>query len=175
MRSAVFTFGRFNPPTIGHMVLVDKVKTEAKKSKAQPFIFTGQTQDKKKNPLNYASKIKYMSKAFKGSNVVNNAAIKTLFDALSYLNNKGFDSVVMVVGSDRISSFRSLIKKYVDDYDFVSVEVVGAGGEDPDADGAKGMSATKMRAAAARDDYEAFLLGCPNTLPKTDCLKTQIV
>jgi hypothetical protein len=171
MRSAVFTFGRFNPPTIGHMVLADKVKSEAKKIKAQPFIFTGQTQDKKKNPLPYTSKIKYMSKAFRGLNVVNNASIKTLFDALSYLNDKGFDNIIMVVGSDRVSSFKLLLKKYIKDYDFSTIKVVSAGERDPDADGAKGMSASKMRAAAARDDYDAFLLGCPSTLSKTDCLK----
>ena len=115
MRSAVFTFGRFNPPTIGHMVLADKVKSEAKKIKAQPFIFTGQTQDKKKNPLPYARKIEYMSKAFRGLNVVNKTSIKTLFDALSYLDNKGFDNIIMVVGSDRVSSFKLLLKKYIKD------------------------------------------------------------
>jgi hypothetical protein len=171
MRSAVFTFGRFNPPTIGHMVLADKVKSEANKIKAQPFIFTGQTQDKKKNPLNHTSKTKYMLKAFRGLNVVNNTSIRTLFDALSYLDNKGFDNIIMVVGSDRVSSFKLLLKKYIKDYDFSTINVVSAGERDPDADGAKGMSASKMRAAAARDDYDAFLLGCPSTLSKADCLK----
>ena len=39
-------------------------------------------------------------------------------------------------------------------YDFKKIEVISAGERDPDADGASGMSASKMRAAAAKDDIE---------------------
>ena len=172
MRTAVFTFGRFNPPTTGHALLANKVASEAKKTKGSPFIFTGQTQDKKKNPLNYKDKIRYMSKSFKGVTVVNSKTIKTLFDALEYLEKKGFDHIVMVVGSDRVSDFKTLLGKYLKrDYDIDSFDVVSAGERDPDADDVSGMSASKMRAAVQRDDYDSFRLGCPPKLPKEECLK----
>ena len=35
-------------------------------------------------------------------------------------------------------------------------EVVSAGGRDPDAEGVEGMSASKMRKAAAEDDFDTF-------------------
>ena len=56
-----FTFGRFNPPTTGHEKLCDAVK------KANPSdykIFASQTQNPKKDPLQYAKKIAYMKKSF---------------------------------------------------------------------------------------------------------------
>ena len=118
-------------------------------------MFTGQSQNKKKDPLDYNNKTKYMSKAFRGVNVVKNKSIKTLFDALQYLDNKGFDSIKMVVGSDRVSEFKSLINKYLKDYGFKTFDIISAGERDPDAEGVSGMSASKMRAAAARDDVHA--------------------
>ena len=54
---AVFSFGRFNPPTIGHGKLVDKLSKVAKSVKGDPMIFTSHSNDKKKNPLNHKSKI----------------------------------------------------------------------------------------------------------------------
>jgi len=168
MAKAIFTFGRFNPPTNGHGVLADKLKSVAKRSGGKAFIFTGQSHDSERNPLDYKSKIKYMSKAFKGVTVVNNSSIRTLFEVLEYLDGK-YDEVILVVGSDRVSEFRTLINKYLGDYNFKNFEVMSAGERDPDAEGARGMSASKMRAAAARDDYDAFLIGCPKRLSKRDC------
>ena len=171
MSVAIFTFGRFNPPTNGHGVLADKIKSVAKRSSGKPFIFTGHSKDAKKNPLDYKSKIKYMSKAFRGVDVVNDASIRTIFDALKYLDKKNYEEVKLIVGSDRVPEFRKLLKKYLKDYGFTKFEVVSAGERDPDAEGVKGMSASKMRAAVARNDYDSFLLGCPKGLSKKDCLQ----
>ena len=171
MSVAVFTFGRFNPPTNGHGVLADKIKSVARRSGGKPFIFTGHSKDAKKNPLDYKSKIKYMSKAFRGVDVVNDASIRTIFDALKYLDKKNYEEVKLIVGSDRVPEFRKLLKKYLKDYGFTKFEVVSAGERDPDAEGVKGMSASKMRAAVARNDYDSFLLGCPKGLSKKDCLQ----
>jgi FAD synthase len=57
--TAVVTFGRFNPPTIGHQKLVDKVVAVAKAKRAIPLVYASHSSDKKKNPLSYDSKIKY--------------------------------------------------------------------------------------------------------------------
>ena len=123
MSKIVFTFGRFNPPTIGHMLLVDKIRGVAKKKRATALVFTGSTQDKKKNPLNFKDKIKYMKKAFKGVTVVNETSVKTIFDALEYFDKRGYKDITLVVGSDRVSEFKNLIKKYLKDYNFTVLKL----------------------------------------------------
>ena len=57
-REATFTFGRYNPPTIGHEVLFNKVKDIARGGKYR--IYASQSVDQKKNPLEYKSKIKLL-------------------------------------------------------------------------------------------------------------------
>ena len=62
MKRAVFTFGRFNPPTIGHEKLIKAVAKEA--GSDDWFIIPSQTAGEKKNPLPYDVKTKYMKLMF---------------------------------------------------------------------------------------------------------------
>ena len=48
-KTAVVTFGRMNPPTIGHQKLVDNVLRVAKQNSADPFVFLSHTQKKDKD------------------------------------------------------------------------------------------------------------------------------
>ena len=48
-------------------------------------------------------------------------------------------------------------------YGFDNIEVISAGERDPDAEGVEGMSASKMRAAAADGDYDSFVQGLPKS------------
>ncbi|SVB89701.1 uncharacterized protein METZ01_LOCUS242555, partial [marine metagenome] len=82
--------------------------------------------------------------------------------------DEGFTDLVMVVGSDRVKEFSSLLKTYngVEGkrhgfYKFKTIDVVSAGERDPDAEGVEGMSASKMRAAAVEGDFESFQQGVP--------------
>jgi hypothetical protein len=69
---------------------------------------------------------------------------------------------VYVAGSDRVEQFEKLFNDYNGkEYNFNSIQVVSAGERDPDADGAEGMSASKMRAAAASGDFDSFAQGVP--------------
>ena len=61
------------------------------------------------------------------------------------------------------------MKKYTTD--FKKFEVISAGERDPDAEGVVGMSGSKMRKAAADDEFEKFLKGVPNKTPKRISLK----
>ena len=45
--SAVFAFGRFNPPTKGHEKLIQKVRSIAQKMDAKPYLFVTHSVDKK--------------------------------------------------------------------------------------------------------------------------------
>ena len=69
------------------------------------------------------------------------------------------------MGSDRVASFTGMLTKYTGiEYTFRNIDVVSAGDRDPDADGAAGMSASKMRKAAAEADFVSFQTGIPDTL-----------
>ena len=163
------TFGRFNPPTIGHEKLLDKVSREAKASGGEYRIYPSRSEDPKKNPLDAGTKIKYMRQAYPdhANAIVDSADMRTIFDVLSALDADGYSSVNIVVGGDRVSEFNSLAQKYNGDvYTFEEINVVSAGDRDPDAEGVEGMSASKMRKAAAEDDYDNFSKGVPKGLGK---------
>ena len=161
--TAVFSFGRMNPPTIGHEKLVDKINAVAKQNNAMPHLYLSQSYDSKKNPLPYATKIALAKKAF-GSMVMKSRS-KTLMQVAKELEDMGHTKLIMVAGSDRVAEFKTLLNKYNGkDYTFDSIEVVSAGERDPDAEGAAGMSASKMRAAAAAGDEKAFKSGLPKKL-----------
>jgi len=62
----VFTIGRFNPPTKGHAFLINTVIKKSVGLKSKYYIFTTQTHDHKKNPLNIDDKLFFLRQAFKG-------------------------------------------------------------------------------------------------------------
>jgi len=166
--TAVFTFGRFNPPTTGHEKLMEAVSKQAKRNSAPYYIFASHSENAKKDPLPYAKKVAYMKKMFpKHSRTIVVDKARNVFEIAVTLHNKGHKSIVMVVGSDRVSEFETLLNKYngVEArhgyYGFDNIEVVSAGERDPDAEGVTGMSASKMRAAAIADDYDSFKNGLP--------------
>jgi len=162
---AVFTFGRMNPPTVGHEKLVNKVREVARKTRGQPLIFLSQSQDKKKNPLDYKDKIKFAQKAF--GKIAVKTKSKTVIQVLQELEKQGYKDVVMVVGSDRVASFKELLNKYNGkDYTFDSITITSAGDRDPDADDVSGMSASKMRQLAKDEDIDGFTDGLPSMLQR---------
>jgi len=167
--TAVFTFGRFNPPTTGHEKLMEAVAKQAKKNSAPYYIFASHSENAKKDPLPYAKKLAYMKKMFPkhARNLVVDKA-RNVFEIAVTLHNKGHKSIIMVVGSDRVTEFETLLNKYNGTearhgyYGFDNIEVVSAGERDPDAEGVTGMSASKMRAAAIANDFDQFKLGLPS-------------
>ena len=168
--TAVFTFGRFNPPTTGHEKLMDAVAGQAKKNVGAPYyVFASHSENPKKDPLPYVKKVAYMKKMFpKHARKIIVDKARNVFEIAVSLHNKGHKSVIMVVGSDRVQEFDTLLNKYngVESghgyYGFDNIEVVSAGERDPDAEGVTGMSASKMRAAASSDDFNSFKNGLPS-------------
>lgn len=173
-KSVFFTFGRMNPPTIGHEKLLSVL---AKKSGNNPYrIFLSTSQDTKKNPLQYKDKIKFARRMFPkyARSIIMNNKIKTIFDCLVALYDEGFNKITMVAGSDRVPEFDILINKYNGQkgrhgfYNFEKINVISAGERDPDADGVEGMSASKMRAAVSDGDFTKFSQGIPTTVRNVD-------
>ena len=169
-----FTFGRMNPPTIGHEKLLNKLSSA---SKGNPYrVYLSQSSDPKKNPLNYKSKVKYARKMFPkhARSIMIDNKVKNVFDIATKLYDEGFKKIVMVVGSDRTTEFETLLNKYNGKqgrhglYNFQGIDVISAGDRDPDAEGASGMSASKMRKAASEDDFPTFAQGLPKTIKNND-------
>jgi len=154
---AVFTFGRFNPPTIGHGKLLDKVASV--RSDAPHYIFVSHTTDSKKNPLDYETKISFMKRQFgkHTAEIVQNEGIRTIIDIMQYLEQQGHDGVIMVAGSDRVKSFNDLLQKYNgQEYKFEKIIVTSAGDRDPDSEGVEGASASKAREAVSNANIKTF-------------------
>ena len=165
------TFGRFNPPTIGHEKLLKKVAQQAKSSGGTYRIYPSRTEDPKKNPLDTGTKVRFMRQAYPdhANSIIDNEEMRTLFDVLSGLDADGYSSVNIVVGGDRVSEFNSLATKYNGDlYTFDDIKVVSAGDRDPDGEGVEGMSASKMRKAAMEGDQDSFNKGIPAAMSKKD-------
>jgi hypothetical protein len=168
-KKVVIAFGRLNPITNGHEKLANKIKSVAKSNSAVAKLYLSHSTNPKKDPLEYQTKIKFAKKAF--GNIVTASPAKTIFEALQELDGK-FDEVIVVAGSDRVSEFDTMIKKYNGNlYNFKTLEAVSAGERDPDAEGVEGMSASKMRGFAAKNDFESFKKGVPSKLSETDAKK----
>ena len=158
-------FGRFNPPTIGHQKLLDKAKKAAGKGALR--IYPSRSQDAKKNPLDTDTKYDVMQKMFPShaDSMVNDPNSKTIFDVLKKAYGDGYSNVNIVVGGDRVKEFDKLATEYNGKlYNFNSVKTISAGNRDADSEGIEGMSASKMRKAAAENDFETFSKGVPKSL-----------
>ena len=170
-KSIAFTFGRFNPPTIGHEKLINKV---AQQRTDDYRIYLSKSEDSSKNPLGARVKLSTMKQMFPrhARNIVVNPS-NMILDIATELHNKGYSDLTMVVGSDRVREFDTILKKYNGVksrhglYDFDSINVVSAGERDPDAEGATGMSASKMRDAAKDKDFNTFKKGLPSSFART--------
>ena len=158
-------FGRMNPPTIGHQKVVDAIL----KQKADAhFLFvsqthkpTGKNKTRLENPLPFDIKLGFIQQAFPNIDI-GDTSVGTAIGILQNLEKQGFENVIFVCGSDRVSAFTELFNKQNGvDYDLKSIKIVSSGARDPDAEGADGMSASKMRAAAIANDFESFKTGLP--------------
>jgi len=173
--TVVFGFGRFNPPTTGHEKLIEKV---ASVSGSNPFFIYPSHTTGPKDPLPHAKKVAWMRKMFPKykKNIIADRNAKTAIQIAEKLYKDGYKNLIMVAGSDRLKEFETLLTRYNDAPDkkgnqlfkFDSVKVVSAGERDPDAEGVSGMSASKMRAAAEKGDFDSFKTGIPSTLNDAD-------
>ena len=162
-KTCVFTFGRYQPPTKGHLRVWEKV---ANTEGDAHYIYTSHTKDKKRNPLDYNTKIGLIKSALKEHNInaeMIDSEAKTIIDVVVDIASKGYNNLIFVGGSDRLDDMVSLIRKYNDkpnaegnSYHFDSIEGVSAGERDPDSDNVEGISGTKLRQMAIDGDFEGF-------------------
>lgn len=160
-KHVTFCFGRMNPPTIGHEQVLSTVAGVGGDHK----IFLSQTQDKKKNPLDYPTKIKFLKLMFPkfAGAVVEDSNLNTIGKVCSYLYDQGYKHVTLVAGSDRLEDMLKLVRDYngIEGkahgfYKFETIDGKSSGERDPDGEGVSGVSASNARAAAANGNLEEF-------------------
>lgn len=170
---AYFTFGRFQPPTLGHGRLIDELAKTAVDNRADAYVFVSSTVDKKKNPLTVFQKVSWLKHMFpavdvrfintttcrKGfATVAPKQECKTIFAVIDVLRSAGYTEVTLCVGSDRVPDFTKMLAKFTPEG--IAVHVLGLGGtRNETASNLSGMSGTKMREAALRSNVPAFLAG----------------
>ena len=173
-KTVYFTFGRMNPPTIGHEKLLKKL---AQKAGGNPYrIFLSPSAGDTKNPIDYKTKVKFARKAFPkyARSIVMSPNARSVMEVATAIYNEGFKNVVMVVGSDRVNEFTARLnavngkKGRHGFYNFKKITIESAGERDPESDKVKGMSGTKMRKAATDGNFTRFSQGLPKGLNNSD-------
>lgn len=167
--TAVFAFGRFNPPTVGHEKLINKVKDTAKDHEGSAHIFASHSEGKSDNPLPQSKKLGYLEKVAGSDAYVHGSSKEepSFLHAAKKLHQQGHDHLVMVAGSDRVKGYEEKLNQYngkEGHFNFKSIKVVSAGQRDPDAEGVEGMSGTKMRSLARSGNHAEFKAGLPKAL-----------
>ena len=161
--TAVFAFGRFNPPTIGHQKLIGAVKSAAQKENGKAYLFLSHKQNNKTDPLTFKEKADYL-KMFYPDLAIGDAGVKTIIQALQKIQAEGRTKIIMIAGSDRVQEFEKLLNQYNGKpdkagnelYKFDNIKVVSAGERDPDQEGATGASASKARELANKGQEHEF-------------------
>jgi len=160
-KHVTFCFGRMNPPTIGHKQVLDTMKAQG----GEMRIFVSQSQDPKKNPLDYSTKVKFIKAMFPeyAGDVVENAGLNTVVKVASYLFEEGYNAATFVAGSDRLEDMKKLLTQYngVEGkahgfYKFDVLDFVSSGEREDGAEGVAGVSASGARLAAANGDFKGF-------------------
>ena len=163
--SIVFTFGRINPPTIGHEKLIKKVVETARKLDADHVVYLSFSQNNKTDPLDWSFKRRVCESAFRGVNISDNSDIRNPFIALEYLKEH-YKKIVMIAGSDQASEYTKRFTGYAQDWG-VDFTVISAGERLVESVGVDGMSATKMRQYALENNKKAFFAGLPSALSES--------
>jgi nicotinic acid mononucleotide adenylyltransferase len=155
---ASFAVGRFQPPTIGHALMIQEVM----KSRGDAFIFVSSaTTPKSSNPLTAAQKIAALEKMFpRGVTFVDTSECDPKcggpVQANNYLRERGYTDITLLAGSDRAESFGpdAPMWKSGKEHDVPPPKFKAL--TRTEGTGAAAMSGTKARKLARDGDYEGF-------------------
>jgi hypothetical protein len=161
----VTTFGRHNPPHLGHKLTLDKAHDVAQNEGADERFYTSHSQDRKKNPLPRDMKLNFLKKMFPdhANKWDGDDNVKTVLQAAGKAHKEGYEDLHFMGGQDRQKGMEDLLRKYNGNlYDFKNIYSHSAGNRDEEGEGddliAK-LSASKQRRAAQNDDFDGFMGG----------------
>lgn len=159
-KKAIFTYGRLNPPTIGHHAMINELLRVAAETGSDPFIVITHTQNRQKNPLTVEEKRSLIERAYPGVPVL--ATSKNEPDPTyiqTKLKNNGYKNISMMVGSNRFNSGA---------FTWTGIPQLSAGVRNANANTGitpSSASATKARNAARRKNIKSFKQLVPSINP----------
>ena len=164
-KHVAFAFGRFNPPTVGHKKLIDTVVDAS--NGGDFYIFTSQSQDPDKNPLDYQTKVNFLKKLFPDiqDKIVYDVSIKNVLQAADKLKANGYTDATFVCGSDRVPEFTKLLNTWngMDKTPrFGVLNIISSGEREDGVEGVGGVSASMAREFVKNNDFESFKGTVPN-------------
>ena len=164
-KHVAFAFGRFNPPTVGHKKLIDTVVDAS--DGGDFYIFTSQSQDPDKNPLDYQTKVNFLKKLFPDiqDKIVYDVSIKNVLQAADKLKASGYTDATFVCGSDRVPEFTKLLNTWngMDKIPrFGVLNIISSGEREDGVEGVGGVSASMAREFVKNNDFESFKGTVPN-------------
>lgn len=157
----VLTYGRMNPPSLGHEKLIKKVHEIANLYDAPHHVILSYIVDHNTNPLDPDTKLKYAQQFFPDTNI--ELATKVHYGIIQQAERiKGNHTHLHVIaGSDKIQEYETLLNRY-NGKDYESITVHSAGNRNQTNEGIEGLSATKLRQYAAEGNKVAFDYGLPS-------------
>ncbi|HYT46007.1 MAG TPA: DUF6267 family protein [Methylomirabilota bacterium] len=173
----VMHWGRFNPVTKGHEKMIEKGADIARRTGAKQMVRVSSasdsvSKDDKNNPLTPQEKLKWIKTLFPGQDVaLAGHEAPTIIAQLQQLHHKGVKDVTIVAGSDRVPEYQRILAKYNGPdklFHFNKARIVSSGERNPDAKGTEGVSGTKVREAAKKNDFHRFRLGLPSGMKEKD-------
>jgi len=135
MKSVVFTYGRYNPPTKGHRMLIEQVIETARRTNKTPIVVVSHSVGNAKNPLPVENKVRILKRWFPNVTIMASSKEKSIAKIAQNFNKNS----VMVVGQNRGNTFKFL--------PFKKIAISRPPGT---------VSATMVRAAAAAGNAKAF-------------------
>ena len=164
-KHVAFAFGRFNPPTVGHKKLIDTVVDAS--DGGDFYIFTSQSQDPDKNPLDYQTKVNFLKKLFPDiqDKIVYDVSIKNVLQAADKLKANGYTAATFVCGSDRVPEFTKLLNTWngMDKTPrFGVLNIISSGEREDGVEGVGGVSASMAREFVKNNDFDSFKGTVPN-------------
>ena len=168
---AAFCFGRMNPPTLGHKLVMQKtIETGG----ANSFIFVSNSAGTKDDPLDPATKVAFIKQIYPAfaKHIVSDSVQGPIY-AANWLYDKGFRNMTFIGGSDRLGKAAGSIEKLLNGWnsgpvrstdhargpngrEYVHLQFVSSGERDADAPGVQGISGSLARKYAAEGNEQGF-------------------
>lgn len=159
MKTCIMVYGRFNPVHKAHGLMFGTGMMLERQIENSDFkIFMSTSYDKERNPLPFSFKREMIEDYYPMcSKYIQLSQESTLFGVLESLNEE-YDSLIMLCGSDRYQNYWKILQKYNGKlYNFQNIQVISCGDYRENCP----YSATNMRDAVRKNDYERFCTYVP--------------
>jgi hypothetical protein len=168
MPLAAFCFGRMNPPTIGHELLMQKTVEIGGRN---TFIFLSSSNNKTTDPLDIDTKREFIKKIYpKFASYIVAQPVSTVLSAAKHLYNLGFRNMTFIAGDDRLGgkddgNMKALLTNWnradirkADNREIVALNFESSGARDSGAglSSLAGISGTLARNFAKENNKEGF-------------------